>query len=153
MYCEFIIMNFWRMSSRIFMILIFLTIIAGCATTTTTVRSANPNIIMTAGVQQNGSYTKNLVDVENKYLVTLKITNNGSEIAKNVKIDHFSYCNNQVSFAHVCINDTLNIGDLRPSETVIRYKNFERSGYLPIFSEKYQLDFEASSEYALSSST
>jgi len=124
-------------------------IIAGC--TSNTYRSNNPDIVLTANFQHNGTYTENLVDVKNRYVVTVNIFNNGTSIAKNVQIDHFSYCNNQKSFPfHNCITDKSflnNIGDLHPKETKTRYYNFERSAWINIPDEKYDIVCTVSSEY------
>jgi hypothetical protein len=106
-----------------FFISIFFT---GCLSNT--YRSPNPDIIVTADIQYNGTYTKNLVDVENKYLVTVTIFNNSNFTAKNVEIEKFSYCNNQNDLLRNCINDDsflAAIGDLKPKESKIRYYNFE----------------------------
>jgi hypothetical protein len=137
------------LSVWIIFILLLSIIIAGCSSNT--YRSDNPDIILTANLQNNGSYTKNYVDVENKYLVTVNIFNNGIYIAKNVQIDQFSYCNNRQDFPfHNCISDNnflIDIGDLQPNETKIRYYNFERSAWIFIADEKYDINYRVSSEY------
>jgi hypothetical protein len=130
-------------------ILLLSIIIAGC--NSTTYRDNNSNIILTANFQNNGSYTKNYVDVENKYLLIVNIFNNSNYTAKNVKIEHFSYCNNQKDFPfRNCINDKsflTDIGDIKPKETKIRYYNFERSAWIVIIDEKYNLTYKVSSDF------
>ncbi|MBP1927700.1 hypothetical protein J2741_000247 [Methanolinea mesophila] len=122
----------------------------GCLTHT--YRGPNPDICVTADFQYNGTYVKNYVDAENKYLITVTVFNNSNFTAKNVKIEQFSYCNNQNDFPfRNCISDNrflADIGDLKPKETKIRYYNFERSALIVVINEKYNLTYSVTSEYS-----
>ncbi|MBP1927768.1 hypothetical protein J2741_000315 [Methanolinea mesophila] len=114
-------------------------------------RSTNPDVLVTADVHHNGSYTRNYIDDVNRYIVTVNILNNGSRIARNVRIDEFSYCNKQKVFPYQnCIIDNgflADIGDLIPREQETRYYNFERPAWIVIPDEHYQLHYRVSSEY------
>mgnify|MGYP001561921856 CR=1 FL=1 len=123
----------------IFIILIvplfFLVIISGCA-------KPNPNINLTADMQQiDGSITQ--------YQIAFKITNNGNDVAKNVQIDHYSYCL-RTNGVPDCINNSIpNIGILQPHESKIQYINISRSEFSATYLvlKNYHLDdYNASSE-------
>lgn len=125
----------------LFLLLFILNI--GCVS-----RAPNPSIEMTASQQYQGTHVDNLIDVKNTYVITFNILNNGTSIAKNVKID-FSYCdNNPDRNFQFCQRGSFNdIGDLQPNQEITKTISYDRSGYVD-FSviQKFQLKYLAESQ-------
>jgi hypothetical protein len=133
-------MKKWVLLTIILLMVIFNT---GCVS-----RVANPSIEVTAHQQMTGSHIENLVDVKNTYVITFNILNNGTSIAKNVKID-YSYCDNvpDPNFQFCQRGSLGNIGDLQPYQNIIRSVTYDRSGYTDLsVIQKFQLRYDAESE-------
>jgi len=122
-------------------ILLIMVIDSGCIS-----RHSNPSIEVTATQQQTGTHVDNWIDVENTFVITLNITNNGSAIAKSVNIK-YAYCNNNPIQAY-CHNGTVDdLGDLQPYQSLTRYVTYNRSALSITALEKFQLTYDAETAY------
>ncbi len=135
-------LSFW-----IIFILVLSVLSAGCFSG----RFVNHEIILTTDMQYNGSYTEKTGDVIDTYNVTVRIVNSDQvAVARKVRIDRFTYCNDLNETYMTCIEDKKfleNIGDMKPRETIIRQSSFERPAWQSVPGEKFCLTYSASSYY------
>ena len=111
-------------------------------------RAPNSSIEVAATQQMTGSHVEHLIDVKNTYVITFNILNNGTSIAKNVKVD-FSYCDDLPDKTfQFCQRDSFyDIGDLQPYQKITRSFTYDRSTYVDLsVLQKFHLKYNADSE-------
>lgn len=139
------------LSILVLLILISTILSAGCSYNMYHYRANNPDINVTPDIQYNGSYKEKTGVVVDTYIVSVLVFNNNrGRVARDVRFDRFTYCNDQNITFMTCIEDKkflAGIGDIKPKDKKILYTNFERPAWQSVPGEKFTLTYSVSCEF------